>query len=221
MYQLLELVVLLATASLCIGRELTGPPPDERAWLRFLIPPTLYLLAERLVGIGLTHPRVVSRLPPRTPQLKRMFEYGYTRLTIFWFVAALTKRPALEDVFATACCSAWGVILSFHATLLADSGSHRRLAEHCGFPLPLFSALNLLVHGMPCVVGLLWPPLRMHWWHGAASVAVHLSWGLVYTGGTFMLDEIYVPLRPAVWRFLWAVSITVELLVPWVHPTVG
>ena len=69
MYQLLELVVLLATASLCIGRELTGPPPDERAWLRFLIPPTLYLLAERLFGIGLTHPRVASRLPPRTPQL--------------------------------------------------------------------------------------------------------------------------------------------------------
>ena len=139
-YQFLELCLLLYLAIGSASFWLADPRPltERSGWLHFCFITTSYLCAERLIlGILLEHADLLAVLPPRTHQLKLMYERGFTRVTIFWVLAACTNRRDLEDVYAAATVGAWSSLITFHAVLLLDSSAHRRLAAHvCSIPWP-------------------------------------------------------------------------------------
>ena len=255
-YQFFELCVLLYICVPSAALWVADPRPvtERTGWVHFAFITTSYLLAERVIlGILLERQSVLSLLPPRTYQCKLMYERGFTRVTIFFFLASATHRQAcsgprfgtrhgrapgallynllrvcvchmrddvvrvsqaLEDVYGAATVASWSSIVVFNAVLCLDSSAHRRLAAHVGLPFAAFSVGNLIVHGLPCLIAAFSPPARLMWWHGVMCVVVHLIWGWCWTGGTFLLDNVYAPLAPAVWRGMWAFALVFELLLP-------
>jgi hypothetical protein len=214
-YQCIELCVLLYSA---LGSAVFWVA-DERpflqrgGWLHFVFITSSYLFTERLIlGILLERADVLSLLPARTRQLKLMYERGFTPVTIFWVLASATNRQSLEDVYATSVIAAWSSLVTFHAVLFLDPSAHCRLAAHVGLPLKFFTLGNLLVHGFPCAVAVASPAERLTWSHGVICAAVHVLWGWYWTGGTFLLDRVYAPLPPAVWRGMWVFAVLLELL---------
>jgi len=212
--QAAELTAYLAL-SVGSGAALALADRIECGWLLCCFIGATYMFLERVILTILLEDRgVLSLLPPRTQQLKRMYERGWTRISIFWLLAAATNRDALEPIYSLAACNAPVVLITFHAVLLLDRSSHQRLATHVGLPLSVFSAGNLIVHGLPAAMALAWPPQQVAWWHGAVVAAAHLAWGAAHTGGTLLLDDVYAPLPAFVWRVLWVLTVCCELLAP-------
>ena len=81
-------------------------------------------------------------------------------------------------------------------------------------PLDSFTVGNLIVHGFPCLIAIMSPPVRLAWPHGVMCNASHILWGWYWTGGTFLLDQVYAPLPPAVRRGMWVFAVLIELLLP-------
>ena len=216
-WQYIELCVLLYVCVPSATLWLSDPRPltERTGWVHFAFITTSYLLVERIVlGILMERQTLLSLLPPRMYQCKLMYERGFTRVTIFFYLASATHRQAFEDVYAAATVAVWSSLVVFNAVLLFDSSAHHRLAAHVGLPFVPFSVMNLIVHGLPCVLAALFPPARLSLFHGVMCVAVHLIWGWCWTGGTFLLDNVYAPLAPDVWRGMWAFALAFELLLP-------
>ena len=90
---------------------------SENGWLHFFLAASLYLFAEKLIiGIIAVQPETLRLLPAKQAQqllaVKIMYECGYTRLTTLSVLSCSLNLPALDDAYAIACCSAWGVLLS-------------------------------------------------------------------------------------------------------------
>ena len=160
-YKFAEICVLLyvfvgsVSLKLVDSRPVTDSQPltEASGWLMFLLITTGYLLIERLVlGILLNRPKLLAVLPPRTREMKTMYERGFTRISIFWLLAAFTHRQALEDIYATAAIASITSFIVFNAVLLLDTTAHRRLAAHVGIPFAAFGVANLVVHGLPCLL---------------------------------------------------------------------
>jgi hypothetical protein len=54
----------------------------------------------------------------------------------------------------------------------------------------------------------------VQWWHGVIAATVHLSWGLVNSGGTLNLDKIYIPMDTKFWFMMWTSAVVGEMLAP-------
>ena len=58
---------------------------------------------ERIVlGILMGRQTFLALLPPRRYQCKLRYERGFTRVTIFFYLASATHRQTFEDVYAAA-----------------------------------------------------------------------------------------------------------------------
>ena len=100
-----------------------------------------------------------------------------------------------------------------------------RLPNPCSpcSPLPIFSIGNLVVHGLPCVVAVYYPPKYLNLYSGIGAVIAQVTWGLAQTidnkAGLFVLDEVYAPCPKKTWWSLWIVALVVNLLYPFIGPT--
>eukprot|EP00931_Biecheleriopsis_adriatica_P036006 TRINITY_DN20763_c0_g2_i1.p1 TRINITY_DN20763_c0_g2~~TRINITY_DN20763_c0_g2_i1.p1 ORF type:complete len:270 (+),score=43.37 TRINITY_DN20763_c0_g2_i1:18-827(+) len=215
-FQLAELCIYLATCIVCFSDLFSKEErPFASSWRLFFGCTSLYLFFERLLlAILLESRQVLAMLPARTYQLKLMYERGFTRIVIFWLLASSLNRNniVLDHIYSIFSALAWGVLASFHAVLLFDPGAHRRLAAHVGMNIAPFSLGNLVTHGLPCAATMYWQPAQHEWWHGAASCACIITWGWLWTGGSFILDEIYVPAPKSAWRAMWVVALGTSIL---------
>jgi len=186
--------------------------------LRYFCVAGLYMFCERvLFTLVLESDAVLQRLPPRSYMLKRMYERGFTRIMIFHLLSNTLNRGnsvVLEYLYSMACIATFAAFLSFHAVLLVDSGAHRRLGQHVGVELLPFTLGNLLVHGVPCVWTVVFPPQRLAWYHGVSTMLAQGLWGLLVTGGSYKLDDIYAPNAPNIWRTLWFVAQICNVVTP-------
>jgi hypothetical protein len=215
----LQLWVTLAVATLCGLLELLGgrASPVNQGWRYVLGVASAYFFLEGVVmDMLLANPAFLKLAPPRSGQMRTMAKTGMTRIILITLCISALHRDALDGVYAVAACASWGAMASFNAVLAVDPGAHGRLARHVGVPLRAFTALNLfVVHGLPCAVTTAWPPRAVTGWHGAVTGLLCLAWGFASTGGTFVLDEVYAPCRPAVWHALFAVFVATAAATPW------
>jgi hypothetical protein len=148
-------------------------------------------------------------------KLKRMYERGFTRIVKFYVLSSAPNRansPLLVYLFSMPCLASFSALLSFHSVLFVDASAHWRLGDKVGVPLAAFTAGNLLVHGLPCVMAVVFPPQQTIWHHGVETFFA--AWGLCSTGGTLLLDDIYAHNEQQVWHCLWAVAQVVNVGLP-------
>ena len=108
----------------------------------------------------------------------------------------------------------WGVTLSFSSAILFDKTAYARIRRHRGWNMSTFVAGNVCLHFVPLMFP---PPLErcITWWDGTYAATLHLTWGLYESGGTLVLDHVYVPMQPWMWRMGFVVStVTDVILVP-------
>ena len=157
---------------------------------------------------------------PRTRIFKTIFKLvvpgtdsGFTRWNCFFFIMSITLLP---QVYAIVFCTTWGVFISFNFGPLLDNTAFPRLAE--SLEMKSITAFhiyyNFLAHGVPCLVTFFFPPRGVRWWHGVIASTVHLSWGLVNSGGTLNLDKIYIPMDTKFWFMMWTSAVVGEMLAP-------
>ncbi|GMH58919.1 hypothetical protein TrST_g10242 [Triparma strigata] len=189
------------------------------SWPLLLSSVSFYMFFERLILQHLLEsPSILYLLPPRTHQLKSMYANGFTRLIIFWQIVSSLNRPPLESIYSIVTVSSFAALMSFHAVLLVDSKAHTRLAYHVGCPPIIFSIGNILVHGLPCLIGVMYPPEYLDFYSGLAASLSQILWGLSQTLGTdagvFVLDEVYTKCPKRTWWALWIVAQVVNLSYP-------
>ena len=219
---LAQLLVFLGASTTCALLELTlgRASPRNQGWRYVVGVAAAYFFFEFLAfDVLLASPAVLrlSFMPRRAASFASMYKLGLTRIILISLCVAGLHRRALEDLYAITGCAAWGAMMSFHGVLVVDSGAHGRLAAHVGLPLWVFTLLNLfVVHGLPCVVvsSLVSRPAYRAW-HGFASGALCICWGLWRTGGTLSLDAVYTANPIAIWYALFAVFVLAAAATPW------
>lgn len=73
-----------------------------------------------------------------------------------------------------------------------------------------FHTVNFTIHIFPCIITLIWP-VEIHLLHGAIAAVLHVGWGLYVTGGTLIMDHLYVPMKAYQWRTMWLVAAVSEV----------
>lgn len=116
------------------------------------------------------------------------------------------------DAWAVGACLLWGSATSFSCAPFFDGTVYTRMRKANGWSRALFHAGNGVLHLLPLVVTCTHPP-RASWHHGVVAAFVHFFWGLLISGGTLRLDDVYVPLPPAAWHILWGITLATEVIV--------
>lgn len=137
----------------------------------------------------------------------------FTSVTFFLYTFAHIIQ--WEEVSAVCIPLLWGVIVSFGLARVLDSTVYARMRKHRGWSLVTFHAGNVILHYLP----LAFPPLltrRLTHRDGLCAAVLQLTWAVVVSdGGLFVLDSVYVPMRPWMWKTcLMASTLTEILIVP-------
>lgn len=130
----------------------------------------------------------------------KMHLYGLARLAIL--------SQALPDphAYAVGCCLAWGGLVGFHALHILHPGVSWTLAHACNLTPSCFRTLAFLVHGLPCIVSLLFLPKDTSWRHGILANVLLLSWATLHSRATFCLSRVYpLPLSRSAWILLYGI----------------
>ena len=141
---------------------------------------------------------------------------SFTSISVLIYL--LAHLTAFDFVSSLAIPTTWGVATSFSVAIFLDTTVYVRMRHRRGWSLTTFVLGNLLLHFLPLFYP---PPLSrsLTWRDGARASVVHISWALVESKGSFVLDDIYVPLRPCFWYICFVVSTLTELiLVPLAYP---
>ena len=103
----------------------------------------------------------------------------------------------------------WGTAISFSLAYILDNSVYERIRKRRGWSMTTFILGNCILHFLP----LFFPPPILHnpTWYGLYSVFIHLTWGLIKTNGTLVLDECYVPMKPGEWIICFTIATFVEL----------
>lgn len=106
----------------------------------------------------------------------------------------------------------WGVAASFSVAVVLDGTVYARMRRRNGWRVTTFVVGNAVLHFLP----LAYPPATTRsitWWDGLRSSVTHLTWAWLESGGTFVLDDVYVPMAPWMWRACLGVAVVVQCVV--------
>ena len=138
---------------------------------------------------------------------------GYTRYNLYAFIFCIFSGFHFANLYAIVTCTSWGIFSSFHASLLVDPTAFHRIAEKMQISMSAFHIANFLMHILPCILTVCFPVASMHWWHGVVAAISHLTWGLIRSGGTLQMDELYVPMPTSGWYLMWSTGFITEVAV--------
>lgn len=148
------------------------------------------------------------------------YNVGYSRYNLYAIIVSALSLFKWTDFYAIVTCTTWGICISFHAALVCDPTCFRRIAASMNLGMGAFYTADFGMHILPCIITVCFPVRYMLWWHGGVAVLAHLSWGMVRSGGTMCLDELYVPMSKRAWYVMWTVAVlseTVVSLSPMMH----
>tara|TARA_B100000683_G_scaffold139022_1_gene135441 strand:- start:1392 stop:1913 length:522 start_codon:yes stop_codon:yes gene_type:complete len=138
----------------------------------------------------------------------------FTYIMLAWCAAGV-RAGVRSEAFCVFACLAGGCLASFGAAPLFDRSANARMARRLRVSLALYYGGHVALHVLPAVAGLaLVDRGRVGARHGAAAALLHGGWGLLASGGTMNLDEVYVPMQPRHWRCMWLLAIGAELAWP-------
>ena len=138
-------------------------------------------------------------------------EKGFTRWNVLCLL--ISQLCGLHHLYAVVVCTSWGSLVAFHTAFLVDRTSIARFARTVGLSPAAFLVANLVFHAGPCLFSLI-QPVALHLLHGLVAAALHVWWGVLVSQGTMRLDDVYVPMSPRAWKWMWTVSIVVEIATP-------
>ena len=109
----------------------------------------------------------------------------------------------------------WGVATSFTTALLLDSTVYARMRRHRGWSMTTFVVGNIVLHFFPLVFPPLLETRKITMWDGTRAAVMHITWAYSESHGTFVLDDVYVPMKPWMWYTCLGISTVTEVvLVP-------
>lgn len=108
----------------------------------------------------------------------------------------------------------WGSTVSFTLAPAFDATAYERMRRRRGWGVVTFWAGNLALHFAP-LWALASTPTTV--WDGVCAAALHVAWATWETGGTFRLDDCYVPLPRRVWVWLLASAVVSEVAIGCLH----
>ena len=135
----------------------------------------------------------------------------WTFVNLLLYMVAPTK-------FLMRACSAsmWGTAFSFELINFVEPGAHRRLAEKQTLTMPIFYVFDLLVHWLPLVV--LYIPSSLCVYQDSfckvTAVVLNVTWGVLLTGGSMDLSNVYVKMSIRKWYVMWASAIFFTMAAP-------
>ena len=135
----------------------------------------------------------------------------FTSVTLFLYTIA--HIVPWEEASAVCIPLLWGVVVSFGLAGVLDSTVYVRMRKDRGWSLATFHSGNVILHYLQLAVP---PPLtrRLTHWDGFCAAVLQLTWAaIVSDGGLFVLDSVYVPMRPWMWRTCLLASTLTEILI--------
>lgn len=137
---------------------------------------------------------------------------SFTTISVLLYLIA--HVTAWDYISSLVIPTTWGVATSFSVAFVLDPTVYVRMRCRRGWSLTTFVLGNLLLHFVPLVFP---PPLSrtLTWWDGMRSAVMHLSWALIESNGSLILDDTYVHIRSVFWGVCFITStITEVILVP-------
>ena len=108
----------------------------------------------------------------------------------------------------------WGVLVAFTAARIIDDTVYKRMQVKNAWSILKFHVGNVVLHIVPAALTFYYPPVGICFAHGVVAALLHVAWTFVVSGGTMVLDTMYVPLPRRLWLQLLAVAVFAELMVP-------
>lgn len=133
----------------------------------------------------------------------------YTSLAVFHMGFALWCASA--DHVATSICTLWSVFVTFSCVPLFEPTAYERMRRKHNWTFLQFHAGNVVLHVVPLLVVFGKACVRLR--HAILSSFCRLAWSCLVSRGSMRLDDAYVPLAPATWTRLHALSCAVDLAV--------
>ena len=124
--------------------------------------------------------------------------------------AATRDLPVLRRASYVSMCATW---ICFESLLLLDPLVAPRLRAKQGLGVVAFYVADVAVHWLPLVVCYVPPRPRAALVANLLGLAGNLARGVVITGGTMDLSDVYVPLDATSWRTLWTLSVVAHMSV--------
>lgn len=120
-------------------------------------------------------------------------------------------------VWAVTTCWIWGVLVSFTCARAVDRTAYVRMARSNGWSMPLFHAGNIVLHVLPALATMWWPPARMGGVDALCAAVSHGMW-FAAMGGTSGMSRMYVPLTHSQWYALtlsmWSAMAAASVMLP-------
>lgn len=118
-------------------------------------------------------------------------------------------------LWSIATCLIWGILISFSMAPVFDVTAYHRMRQKNGWSYMYFHVGNVLLHFVPAMFTVLFPPCEPVLWHGVAAATVHITWTCLASGFDIsQLGQIYIPLRTVHWIQLSVIGIATELYTP-------
>jgi len=115
--------------------------------------------------------------------------------------------------YSVSCCCAYGSTISFSLLPFFDITAYKRHRDNKGFSVFVFYSGHFVLHILPCILILFYPPLNIHILHGLLANIVQLSWALLYAN-TLYLDNVYSKLSKRNWNILWGIALLFHYFIP-------
>ena len=132
---------------------------------------------------------------------------SFTRINLTLF-SCCAIVPSLYPYIT---CTTWGVLVSFNLTYLINPKAMIEFNKQNDGKLIIG---NIVTHIIPAGFTLLYPPKKIKFKNGLGGALFHITWGLVASSGTLILNKHYTTLPPKQWYILWSTAILTELLTP-------
>lgn len=142
----------------------------------------------------------------------------FTNVSVATFVAGLWAGKAsllyaIGAQFVVFSCA------SFHVAALMDPTCFSRMRRRRGYSFAYFHFGNIILHVIPALYTLHAPPTTHRVWACMIlACLLHEAWAMIVTGGTFNLDDVYVPMSHssgAVWHVLTLVGFVSQAAFTW------
>ena len=130
-----------------------------------------------------------------------------TNISFFLYIVAYTTKSRVVGSLAKPLL--WGVAIPFTLVYFLDNTSYQRMREKRGWNILTFWSGNLLLHYVPLVLPP--PTFDKNPWYGLYAAMIHLTWAVIETNGTFILDDCYISLSKWIWYTCFIISFLIEI----------
>ena len=117
------------------------------------------------------------------------FTASFTNVMLLGCAGSYALGDRTTRLWGSTACLTWAVLSSFTLVRVLDPTAYRRMARKRGWSMCTFHVGNVVLHVLPALATLCWPPRRVGWECVPVAAAVYSAWLAKYASH---LDALYV-----------------------------